>query len=377
MEYSAWHRYDYSLGRQFYNHKDIYIKHDQSEVIKDRICEIIKEIILIESAVRITTDTTQCESERVIIAVPYEPPAEKIIRNFSDLLLTNFMAYYHNGNHKTEHFGIANEVLEGRLNTFAIREIEKLFDQTKDRNDIAGKWLRDANFPKTNVKSPGDNYMRSVLIEGVDITLGYRIVLYGNKVHSKSMFIPIPDGADVIEQIYYNIEHIIHHNFVTYDENNPRDYLKVTDTLIFKELVGLMKRAKDKEIVRKKILNNTKFKTILNDDSSALYGKLVGDTVYDTLNHVDDPVIREASDRSRELFNSFMIRSTEITQNTIDISKVEMSTTGSTYDPTAPSITSGSDSSADNNTATVSASGRRAGSSKKATKASADDLIEL
>ncbi|KAK3608904.1 hypothetical protein CHS0354_006945 [Potamilus streckersoni] len=333
MQYSEWHKYDYSKGRQYSNHKNIYSKYDEKELIKDRICEALKEIVRIESAVRITTDTHLSDSERLIISIPYECDYEKMIRNFSDVLYHSFLAYYFQAEPKTNHFGISNTILEGHLNSFLIREAENIFSQFKYRDDMSGRFLKEVNFAKTNVKDPGDNYMKDTLMRGVDITLGYRAVMFGNKVNGNSLFIPVPDGYDVIAQVYYNLEHLIHQNFAIYDELNDRDYLKVSDTLIFKELVSIMKRAKQKENLRKKILNNVRFPTFLTENPNYLYGALAGDLIYDTLNHVDDPVIREASDRSRELFNTYFIRTTEITQSTIDINNLKLNTTGTSYIP--------------------------------------------
>lgn len=324
MQKSEWHRQIAGPGRQYMMPRYVYSKYDDAENIVQRIDEMLREFIHIEPAIRIIVDSPYAESERVMLAIPYESHYDEVIHRLAEMVYQSLIGYYFNADPKTNHFGISNYVLEGNFNSLLVRELEKFMTQFQRREDIAGRAVRDIEMVYESETAAGENFLKEVLIDGLDITLGFRMTIFGRQVHSNTIFIPIDVGLSVIDQVYYNLEQVIMQNFATYDEQNDTDYLKMSNTLIYKEVVSLLKRSKNKEVTRKKLLNDLKFPTSLTDDMSHLYGRLIGDTLYDTLNHVNEDRVRAARDRSRDLYNAFMIKATEITNNAVDVSKLKI-----------------------------------------------------
>ena len=324
MQKSEWHRDLPGPGRQYMMPRYVYSKYDDVENIVQRIDEMLREFVHIEPAVRMTTDSKYADSERLIMAIPYDSHYEEVLHKFSEMIYQSLIGYYFSADPKTNHFGVTNYLLEGNFNNLLVREMEKFISQFQKREDIAGRAVRDMELVYESETAAGENFLKEVLVQGMDITLGFRITIFGRQVHSNTVFIPIDVGLSVIDQIYYNLEQVLMQNFSSYDEQNDADYLKISNTLIFKEVVSLLKRAKNKEATRKKLLNDLKFPTSLTDDMSHLYGRLIGDVVYDTLNHVSSDRVRAARDRSRDLYNAFMIKATEITNNAVDVSKLKI-----------------------------------------------------
>ena len=302
------HRQFCSGGRSYFLGKDIYTRYREIDKIKKLIKENIRQYILIDAAVRITLDTPDVEGERLIISTPFLADSDVIISNIVDLLYTNLQSYYISANNKLVHYGISNIVMEGFDSSALRRELELVCNSISRRQDIAGRALIKVNFENIQHIMRKKFLFSSALTDKLDIHLGYRIVLYGNNINSQNFFIPIMNDNGVLQQIYNNLETILHHNFVTYDENAQQGYLRLSNNLIMKEMVSLLRRAKDKENIRKKIIHGIKFSTVLTNDPLKRYGELAGDYVYDTINQVDNKSLMEASDRSRALYDTFNFR---------------------------------------------------------------------
>ena len=335
MNGSIWHRESCNPGREYQLARNIHIKYDDRDTIISRIIDQIKGYLKIETAVRLTIDTPLCAPEKAIIAIPFDNAEnDRLLANFATTIYQSMMGYYISAEPKTTHFGIANLIIEGKVNSLIRREMEKLFYQYQNRDDLAGRLLRNVSVKSDNLEAPGDNYLFDTIHQGMDIHVGYRVLAFGESINDASMFIPLREGKEIIDRVYYNMEQMIHHNFVSYDESGD-GYLKVTDTLVFKELSSILKRCRIKQNTRKKLLNNLKFTTVFTEDPALLYGAEIGDSLYDTINNVFESELQTASQRSREMLSTCMIRATEITNLGIDISKLTLGS-GKTYVPSRP-----------------------------------------
>lgn len=309
MTESIWQNESCNPGRRYMLGKDPYIKYDDSKSIKASIVEGLRKFIHTEPAVRLTIDSPKSEPERAILAIPFETDQELLLNNFAEIIYQSTMGYYISAAPQTSHFGIANLLLEGKHNSLLKREMEKLIGFFQSRPDMAGRLLQNITLiGKRPVPKAGETFLADTIREGLDIHVGYRIFATGVDVNCTQIFLPIETGAEIIEQIYDNIERILHHNFVAYDEAGD-GYLKLTDTLIFKDLCNVLRRARTKELTRNKILNNLQFDTVTRKDPEQLEAPLPGDRLYDILNHIQDSKLKEAVDRSRDLYTACMERS--------------------------------------------------------------------
>ena len=305
MTESIWQKEECSPGRSYMLGKDPYIKYEDQETIISTIVEGLREFIHAEPAVRLTLDSPISDSERAVLAIPFETDQDVILLNFAKVLYQSLMGYYFSAVPQSTHFGITNMLFEGNVNSLLRREVEKLVSQLQNRADMAGRLLRDVTLiGKQAVPTPADVVLSDTIKQGLDIHVGYRITATGETVNCTQIFLPIQGGTEIIEQVYFNIEKILHQNFVSFDESGEH-YLKITDTLVFKELCELIKRAKIKELTRNKIINNLQFDAVSKreEEDKKL---LIGDRLYDMLNHIQDTKLREATDRSRDLYTSLL-----------------------------------------------------------------------
>ncbi len=306
MSESIWHRSECGPGRSYMFGKDPYVKYDDQEAIIATIKTSLKQFVNIKTAVRLTLDTELSNSERTIISVPFEPNIEQFLDNFARMMFQSLLGYYISAESQSSHFGIANLLLEGKVNSLLKREMEKLLLQIQSRADMAGRLLSNIELvSKVPVPETGDIFLAETIRKGLDIHLGYRIFATGSDINYTKIFIPIATGAEIIDHIYYNLEQILHHSFVSYDETGDR-YLSVSETLIFKDLEATLKRAKTKEMTRNKILNNIQFNTIEKNEIPAQLQMLAGDSLYDFINHIQDTKLQKATEQSRELYVSYL-----------------------------------------------------------------------
>jgi hypothetical protein len=155
--------------------------------------------------------------------------------------------------------------------------------------------------------------MRETVQNNMDVELGVRMYTYGEGVNRHTVFVPYGEKTDAaIDRIYYNIEHLIHQNLVAYDELHDH-YLPVSTELVLRELEGALLRARLKGNTRKKVINGLKLHTVMLQDPSDIYHIGLADLYYDKFNRID--LLDEAAQRSRELFSTALIRSSEITQD--------------------------------------------------------------
>ncbi|MBU2644305.1 hypothetical protein KKI24_06310 [bacterium] len=306
MSESIWQRSECGPGRAYMLGTEPYVKFDDQETIITAIKDILKKYINIKTAVRLTLDTQLSNPERAIIAIPFESDDDQLLTNFAQILYQSLMGYYISADPHTSHFGIANLLLEGKLNSLLKREIELLLNRLQNRPDMAGRLLNNVELiNKVPVPKTGDVFLAETIRKGLDIHIGYRIFVTGSDINYTKIFLPIRGGQDIIDHIYYNLEQILHHNFVTYDETGDR-YLAINETLIFKDLEATLKRAKSKEMTRNKILNNLQFNTIATKEIVPELEMLAGDSLYDFLNHIQDTKLQNATEQSRELYVSYL-----------------------------------------------------------------------
>ncbi len=318
MTETTWQKEECNPGRDYMLGKNPYVKYDDHEVIIATIVDGLRKFIHAEPAVRLTLDAENSDPERAILAIPFESDQESILQNFARMIYQSVMGYYISASPKTSHFGISNLLLEGNQNSLLRREMEKLITQFQSRNDMAGRLIQNVTLVgKYAVPEPGETFLSETIKKGLDIHVGYRIHATGENVNCTQIFLPIQTGSEIINQIYYNIERVLHHSFVSYDENGE-GYLKITDTLIFKDLAELLKRSKVKELTRNKILNNLQFDTITKQESEEEKKQLIGDRLYDMLNHIQDTKLKEATDRSRDLYTANIKSTVGISQTQID-----------------------------------------------------------
>jgi len=302
---------------------DPYIKYDDPEIIISHIVEGLKEFIHAEPAVRITLDSPLANAARLIISVPFESDEDLIIRNFAGVIHQALIGYYISAEPQTSHFGISNLLIEGNFNSLLRREMEKLINQFQTRNDMAGRLIQNVQLVGTmQVPTPGTTYLTDTLKRGLDIHVGYRVYAMGENVNYTKIFLPLETGKEIIEFIYYNLEQILQQNFVTYDESGDT-YLNITETLVFRELERVLDRAKSKELTRKKIINNLQFNTMLLDSPEEVDTALIGDKVYDYLNHIQDKKLQESTERSQELY-TIHTRETSLTLQQLPMSLAEI-----------------------------------------------------
>ncbi len=306
MSESIWQRSDCSPGRAYMLGKDPYVKFDDQETIIEAIKENLRNFLNIKTAVRLTLDTELSNPERTILAIPFQSGYEQILANFAQLLYQSVLGYYISAEPRSSHFGIANLLLEGKLSSLYKRETEKLLAQLQDRPDMAGRLLSNIELvSKVPVPKPGDIFLSDTIKKGLDIHIGLRIFIAGSDINYTKVFLPFEGGQDIIDHVYYNLEQILHHNFITYDETGA-GYLSISETLIFKDLEATLQRAKSKEITRNKILNNLQFNTIEKKNITPELEMLDGDSLHDLLNQIQDTKLQKATEQSKDLYVSYL-----------------------------------------------------------------------
>jgi hypothetical protein len=310
MTETIWQRETCSPDREYMLGSDPYVKYDDKQEIIAKLTNNLKDFILAEPAVRITLDAPTVNPGRTILAIPFESDQEKILVNFANIIYQTLIGYYFSAEPKSSHFGIANGTLEGTTTSLLRREMEKLIEQFQNRSDIAGRLLNDVQITgKYQVPEPGDVFLSDTIKKGLDIHVGYRIFSVGENVNCSRIFLPLNTGQDIINHIYYNIERILHQNFVTYDENSD-EYLKITESLVFKELESLINRSQGKDMTRKKIIDNLQFNTVFTPQIETVATEQAqvefNDKLYDLLNQIQDEKYKSAGQNSRDLYTSFL-----------------------------------------------------------------------
>lgn len=322
MTESAWTLPERGAGRLYQQHPDLIVKYEDTEALIDRIVEDLETFLTLENSVRLLLDGETAQPAAGTLSVPFEGDAEVIYRNLATLIYQQLWGYYLSADPKATHHGLTNLVFEGNQTSLIRRETEKFLAMLNTRNDIAGRLMQDFHMAADVKEFERDVYMKDVCSQYLDIELGVRMYTHGEAVNRVTTFVPVAGGENAIDRIYYNIEHMIHLNLVSYDEIHDH-YLPVSEELITREIEDLIRRAKTKENTRKKIINGLKFQTVLAEDNADLKHISMADLYYDKLNRID--LLEEAAQRSRDLLSTALIRSAEMTADAgVKLDKLQM-----------------------------------------------------
>jgi hypothetical protein len=300
-------------GRFYYCPPDLVLKYSEVNEFVARIAGNLKNFLQLESSVRLLMDSDLTNPTTSVISVPFTGDNERIYFNLARLIYDQLWAYYIAADPKGTHHGLTNLVMEGNETSLIRREVEKLLQLLTYRTDLAARvmvgYRMDCEVPPLN----RDSYMRETVQNNMDVELGIRMFTYGEGVNRLTVFVPYGEKTDAaIDRIYYNMEHMIHQNLVAYDELHDH-YLPVSTELVLRELEASLVRARQKGNTRKKIINGLKLHPVMLQDPSDIYSISLADLYYDKINRID--LLEEAAQRSRELFSTALIRSSEITQD--------------------------------------------------------------
>ena len=238
------------------------IRFEEPEPIILKIVKDLKAIISIDTVVRLVMDSDKVNDNAGMLTLPFQIDSNIVYHNIAKLLHDSFIAYYLSSDPKTSHFGLAISTLGGEASSLLCREAERLIQLAENRNDIAGQFIHGVEFSVESTETPPlSPVFNETLVKGLDIHLGLDICIYGASLNYNRIFIPIQTGGKIIEKIYSNLEQLIQHNLVTYDEVND-NHLKISETLIFKELEKIVNRLPYKINTRRKLLANLKANTV-------------------------------------------------------------------------------------------------------------------
>ena len=314
MTESFWHLPQPGPGRLYQQAKDLVINeaYDKADVFIENIVNSLRSFLQLETCVRFLLDGPKINPTTTNITVPFEGDSDRIYHNLAHIIYQQMWGYYLSADPKTTHHGITMLVWEGHENSMVRRETEKFLELMEMRHELAGRVMRDYHMACEMPPFTRDTYLRDTTAKVMDIHLGVRLFTFGEGVERKTVFMPISAGVEAVDRIYYNLEHIIHQNLISYDEIHDH-YLPVSEELVLRELESLLVRARLKGNTRKKVINGLKFHTVLLEDPSLIHHLSLADLYYDKLNRID--LLEEASQRSREMFANALIRSTELTQD--------------------------------------------------------------
>ncbi len=312
MPHSIWHRDSCGVGRHYLLSNEVQVRFDDEDAIIKTIVKELEPNLFVEPALRLVLDSPKVNPERLILSIPCHSDRKKIFYNFAKEVYHSLQGYYISADPRSTHYGISNMLMEGKINNFLKREMERLIEQVRTRPDIAARISTGVSIQTEHpVPAAGTNFLTDTVKEALNIYVGYRFHAHGEGINHTQVFLPMEEGSELIDLVYYNLEQLLNQNLATYDEVGS-SYLKVSDTLVYKELELTLQRAKAKENTRKKILNNVQFNLIFSEDPKKEYGEAAGDYVYDMLNRVQDEKIKEATRLSSELFASVMLKNQEI-----------------------------------------------------------------
>jgi hypothetical protein len=309
---TTWRLPQRGAGRLYQQPDELIVneKFDNIEGYVQTIAENLKSFLQLETSVRLLLDGPNVQPIQAVVSVPFEGEQDTIYANLATLIYYQLWGYYLAADPKTTHHGLTTVVLEGHENSLIRRETEKFLELITSRNELGGRVMRNYRMACDMAPFNRDVYLKHTTNKALDIHLGVRFYTWGEGVERKTIFMPISAGEEAVNRIYYNIEHIIHQNLIAYDEVHDH-YLPVSEELILRELEGLMQRALHKGNTRKKIINGLKLHTVLLEDPAMNQHISLADLYYDKINRVD--LLEEASQRSRDMFATALVRSTEMT----------------------------------------------------------------
>jgi len=259
MTYSDWQKTDTGTGRDYLLGKDIQPNFEDSEGILENIVTEVSDTIQVQAVVRFLLDGFSSHPEQSFIPTPFIVDHLKVAGNLSDLLLQTVMKYYISANPKSSHFGIANTILEKKKNSFIKREIETLLKKIQERPDLSGRILKDvqiAPIQEFHIQHPFR--FKAIIQKNLNIHIGCQIQINGNAINHNRIFLPFRTNSGILNCLYYNLEHIITQNLVSFSESSDQ-YMKITERTILKELESTIGRLKVKVSTRKKLLKDLVF----------------------------------------------------------------------------------------------------------------------
>ncbi|MCZ6557549.1 MAG: hypothetical protein O7A69_07200 [SAR324 cluster bacterium] len=312
MTETNWSIAERGPGRLYQRPQDLVIndKFDDTKAYVQTIAKDLKAFLQLETSVRLLLDSPTAHPTAAVLSVPFEGEQDTIYTNLATLIYQQMWGYYLAADPKSTHHGLTTLVLEGNENSLVRRECEKFLDVVTTRNELGARAMRNYHMACEMPPFNRDVYLKETTSKFLDIRLGVRMYTYGEGVERKTVFLPISTGAEAIDRIYYNLEHIVHQNLVAYDEVHDH-YLPISEELICREVESLLTRALHKGNTRKKIINGLKFHTVMLEEGQMINHISLADLYYDKINRID--MLDEASQRSRELFSTALIRSTEMT----------------------------------------------------------------
>lgn len=300
-------------GRFYYCPPDLVLKYSEVNEFVQRIAGNLRNFLQLESSARLLMDGDLANATTSVISVPFSGDNDRIYLNLARLIYDQLWAYYISADPKGTHHGLTNLVMEGNETSLIRRETEKLLQLLTYRTDLAARMMVGYHMDCDIAPLNRDSYMRETVQSSMDVELGVRMYTYGEGINRHTVFIPYGEKTGAaINRIYYNIEHIIHQNLVAYDELHDH-YLPVSAELVLRELEWTLVRARQKGNTRKKIINGLKLHAVMLQDPSDIYHISLADLYYDKINRID--LLEEAAQRSRELFSTALIRSSEVTQD--------------------------------------------------------------
>jgi len=320
---STFHLPKHGPGRFYYCPPDLVVKYWEVNNIVEAIAGHLRNFLHLDSAVRLLTDGPIANATTSVIQIPFEGDNDRIYFNLAKLIYDQLWGYYISSDPKATHHGLTNLVFEGNETSLIRRETEKFLHLLSSRTDLAARvmlgYTMQCDVPPIN----RDTYMRETVKNSLEIELGVRFFTYGEGVNRITVFVPYGEKTgEAIDRVYYNIEHIIHQNLVAYDELHDH-YLPVSAELVVREMEATLVRARQKGNTRKKIINGLKMNTVLLQDPAMIYHQSLADMYYDKINRID--LLEEAAQRSRELFSTALIRSTELTiDSNVDVNNLQL-----------------------------------------------------
>ncbi|HKI98324.1 MAG TPA: hypothetical protein VKB51_07620 [bacterium] len=317
MEFHTTH----SPGRLYQCPQDLIPRYEEVQHIVDRIRTNLKAFLQMETSVRLLLDGERVNPVTSVISVPFEGDQDKIYENLGLIIFQQLWGYYLAADPKGTHHGLTNLVFDGNETAMLRRETEKFMRMLHTRNDLAHRVMSGYRMACEMPPFERDVYLKETTARNLDIHLGVRMYTYGEGVNRVTMFLPIKEGKEAIDRIYYNIEHIVHQNLVAFDETHDH-YLPVSEELVLRELEGVLVRGRRKGNTRKKIVNGLTMNTVLMEDPTMIHHISLADLYYDKLNRID--LLDEAAARSRDMFNTELIRSAEIATAVTDVTKLKM-----------------------------------------------------
>ncbi len=310
-------------GSVYIRPEDYTPRYEEHEPIISSIANNIRNFFQVETTLRLVVEGPLANKQITVISVPFEGTDDVAYNEMAGIVFDQLWGYYVSVNPRTTHHGLTHLVFDGNETSLVRREIEKFLALLPHRTDLSHRVMKNYRMEHETTPFERDSYMKESISKVLTMHLGVRMYTFGYGVNRQNLFLPIHGGKNALERIYYNLEHIIHQNLVAYDETHDH-CLPVSEELVFRELEGILDRARKKVNTRRKIIDGLKVRTVLIDDPANIHTTQLADLYYDKINRID--LLDEASARSRDLFATSLIRSSEMINESLDTSQLKLET---------------------------------------------------